>query len=482
MADESPAAPATPDPVMPDPATIAREQHGEATRWQKAAWVMYDWANSGYGLIVVGPVFAPFFIKVLLPPLEPGSEQHGLHVAGAVVPASTITAFLTSASMLLMALGAPLLGAIADIKGWTRRLLIISAVTGSLLTMAMIVLRPGQWLLGGALYVLSNFCFGTSLAFCNAYLPRLTRPEKQGSLSGWGFAAGYVGGAVALIIVLVMITKWPGDPRVVAAGLALSGAWWLLFSLPAFILLDEFPPMPTEADRGAPLMLAGFRRVKNTFLHLRRYRTLFLFLLAFLLYNDGIETVIAMAGSFGVDYLKMTDEKLIIMFLMIQFVAFFGAVIFGYVSDWIGDKRVIVMNLAIWVLASFLALMTRPDALFTVFGIPFDGTAQFMSLGVLIGLVLGGVQASSRALMGALTPREIHNEAFGFFSMSGKFASIFGPLLWGGLVLGTGNPRWGILSVPPFLIVGLIILLRVRDPRKGARSEVASSASAPAAG
>jgi MFS transporter, UMF1 family len=451
--------------------------HHEATFAQKTAWVMYDWANSGYGLIVVGPVFAPFFIKVLLPPLSAGSEEHGLVWGGTVIRASAITAVLTSMSMALMAIGAPMLGAVADIKGWTRRLLIIFATAGSILTMGMIVLRSGQWVLGGTLYVLSNFCFGTSLAFANAYLPRLTRPERQGSLSGWGFAAGYVGGAVALIIVLVMVSNWGDDPRTVPAGLALSGAWWILFSLPAFFLLDEFPPMATDEDRRGSLITAGFRRVKNTFAHLKRYRTLFLFLLAFLLYNDGVETVIAMAGSFGTDYLKMSDEKLIVMFLIVQFVAFFGAVAFGYVSDRIGNKKVIVINLLVWLIATFLAILTRPEPMFTLFGIKFDGTNQFIALGVLIGLVLGGVQAASRSLMGALTPKEIHNEAFGFFSMSGKFASIFGPLLYGGLVMATGNPRWGILSVPPFLIGGLLILLAVREPRP-----TLASASAPVLG
>jgi UMF1 family MFS transporter len=384
-----------------------------------------------------------------------------------VMRASAVTALMTSISMALMAIGAPVFGAIADIKGWTRRLLIISATSGSVLAMLMVVLRPGQWLLGAILFVLSNFFFGSSLTFANAYLPRLTRPEKQGSLSGWGFAAGYVGGAVALIIVLFMLRKWPDDPRIIAAGLGLSGLWWLIFSLPAFILLDEFPPMPRAEDRGVPLLLAGFRRVKNTFIHLRQYKALFIFLLAFLLYNDGVETVISMSGSFGTEYLKMSNEKLIIMFLIVQFVAFGGAVLFGYIADAIGDKPVIVINLVIWLIATVLAMLTRPDALFTLFGITFDGTAQFMSLGVLIGIVLGGVQASSRSLMGALTPREIHNEAFGFFAMSGKFASIFGPLLYGAFVMATDNPRWGVLSVPPFLVIGLVLILKVRVPAKG---------------
>ena len=451
--------------VSTETAPATEPPHHEATFRQKAAWALYDWANSGYVLVVVGPVFSPFFLNVLLPTL-PNAEKRGLVLAGLQVPGTTVMAVLTSLSMLLMAIGAPVFGAVADIKGSTKRLLITFATAGAILTMAMAILRPGQWVLGAALYVLSNFCFGTSLGFANAYLPRLTRPEKQGSLSGWGFALGYIGGALALIIVLIMVTKWPNDPRVIAWGLALSGVWWLVFSLPAFILLDEFPSaVPREEDLGVPLLLAGFRRVKNTFVHLRRYRTLFLFLLAFLLYNDGVETVIAMAGSFGTVYLKMSNDKLIVMFLMIQFVAFIGALIFGYVSDRIGNKMVIMINLVVWVIASILAMLTRPEPLFTAFGITFDGTAQFMSLGVLIGLVLGGVQAASRSLMGSLTPKEIHNEAFGFFSMSGKFASIFGPLLWGGFVFATGNERWGVLSIPPFLIGGLIVLMMVREPR-----------------
>lgn len=427
---------------------------GEATALQKISWVLYDWANSGYGLIVVTAVFGPYFVSALLPVLPElgttpqGDGIHGLRIGQTAYRGISIFGFLTSISMLLMAVGAPVLGAVADIKGWTRKLMAVFGVAGAVLTMAMIFLTPGRWLLGAVLYVTSNFCFGTSFAFASAFLPRLTRPEKQGSLSGWGFAAGYVGGAVAMIVVLLMINA---DASYVRHGLALSGLWWLVFGLPAYLFLDELPPQRTAADTG-PLFLAGFRRIGYTLRNIRHYRMLFLFLLAFLLYNDGVETIISMSGTFGTDQLRMTQEQIIVMLLIVQFVAFGGAVLFGYLADKFGNKSVIIANLCIWIVAATLAFFVRTPG-------------QFTALGVLVGLVLGGVQASSRALMALLSPVEIRNEAFGFFSISGKFASIFGPTLFGLFVQWFGEARYGVLSVLPFLAAGLLLISFVREPR-----------------
>jgi MFS transporter, UMF1 family len=424
----------------------------EASRIQKVSWVLIDWANSGYGLITITAVFPPYFITSLLPPLR-GTDMTGLELAGIQIPGSAVWAFLTAISMLMMAVAAPIMGAIADVRGWTKRLLIIHTVVGSILTTAMFFLSAGQWGWGAVLYVTSNYCFGASYAFFNAYLPKLTGPEKQGSLSGWGFAAGYVGGALALIIALVVLerTKSPQgayDPAALRFSVALPGVWWLLFSLPAFFLLPEFSAQDVRLT--GSLVGEGYRRVKHVFVHLRQFRMLFLFLLAFLLYNDGVETVIAMASPFGTEVLKMSQSQLITMLLLVQFVAFVGSVGFGYLADWLGNKIVIIVNLLVWIGVAFSAIfITTP--------------AQFTLLGVMIGIVLGGVQASSRALMSLLSPPDILNEAFGFFSISGKFASIFGPLLYSVLATGLGS-RMGILSVLPFLTAGLLVLLAVKEP------------------
>lgn len=428
---------------------------------KKVSWVLYDWANSGYGLVVIGPVFSAYFINGLLPLLEEGGESRGLWIGSTAIPASAVMGVLMSVSMAMMAVAAPVLGAVADIKGWTKRLLMTFGISGALLAMGMIFLSPGQWVLGATLFVLSNICFGTSFTFYNAFLPRLAPPEKQGSLSGWGFAAGYVGGAIALIGVLMMVQH---DPSLVPVGLALSGAWWLVFSLPAYIFLDEFPPMARDGEDGS-LLLAGFRRVVATFRHIRQYRMLFIFLLAFLLYNDGVETVISMSPSFATDYLRIPEDELIKIFLIVQFVAFGGALLFGYLADWIGNKPVIVVNLLLWIAVAGAAMFITPDIELSLFGWELNAGGVFLLLGIGIGIVLGGVQASSRALMALLAPPAIHNEAFGFFSISGKFASIFGPLMYAGFTVALG-PRWGVLAVPPFLIGGLIVLLRVREPRQ----------------
>lgn len=451
--------------TMLPPTEAEPTTHAEATGLQKISWILYDWANSGYGLIVVGPVFGPYFIKVLLPSqpglgvAPDGSLLTGLSLFGTLLPASTVVGVMVSISMALMALAAPVLGAVADIRGWTKRLLIVFGVTGAALTVAMLGLGEGQWLLGSVLFIASNVCFGTSLAFANAFLPYLARPERQGSLSGWGFAAGYVGGALALILVLMMISggidvRW---------GLALSGLWWLVFALPAYITLPHLPPQFSEADHG-PLLSAGFRRIGRTLSNIHRYKMLFLFLLAFLLYNDGVETVISMSPTFGTEYLRLADRQLIIVFLIVQFVAFVGAVLCGYLADRFGNKPVIVTTLVIWILAGLLAFLTRPETVEWL-GLQLSPFTQFAALGVLIGLVLGGVQASSRALMGLLAPENIRNEAFGFFSISGKFASIFGPLLYGAFAWLFGS-RFAIFSVLPFLIAGLFVLLNVREPRR----------------
>jgi len=421
---------------------------GEASSAAKTSWVLYDWANSGYGLVVITAVFPSFFISRLLP-LLPGSDTHGLVLWGTDLPGDAIVGVLNSLSMLLMALGAPVLGAIADIRGWAKRLLIVSATVGSLLAIAMYFLRPGDWLLGSLLFVGSNFCFGTSFTFYNAYLPRLTRPEKQGSLSGWGFAVGYVGGALALILALVFIRQGK-----VELALALSGAWWLIFSVPAFIFLEEFEP---QKSGPGSIVVEGFRRVGHTFRNIRQYKVLFLFLLAFLLYNDGVETVISMSPAFGTAVLGMSQEDLVLVFLLVQFIAFGGAALFGYLSDRLGHKRVIEINLIIWVGAVAGAYVVT-------------NTTQFFVVAAVIGVVLGGVQASSRSLMASLTPRHMRNEAFGFFSISGKFASIFGPLFYAGLATAARShglsPRTPVLSVVPFLLLGFLVLLKVPAPGK----------------
>lgn len=447
------------DALPYEPAAVAHHQEG--TRAQKLAWILYDAANSGFGLIITGPLFSPYFVRALLPerpgltPGPGGEAAHGLNVFGVDMPGDAVWGLLTAASALLVAIAAPILGAVADIRGWTKRLLVIHALGGSLFTLLSLGLAPGRWELGAVMFVLSSYCFGTSITFYNAFLPRLTPPERQGRLSGWGFAVGYVGGAIALIIALILFKTIGSMPL----ALAFAGLWWLLLSLPAILLLDEYPPQPGAAaadDRGS-LLLAGFRRIRGTFRNIRQYKMLFLFLAAFLIYTNGTDTVINISPAFAGTLLNMSETQLIGTFLIVQFVAFGGASVFGYLADRWGNKPVIISNLVVWVLVvSAVALVQT--------------WWQFMILAALIGLVLGGVQSSSRALMAKLTPEHIRNEAFGFFSLSGKALSVFGPLIYSALSTFMGT-RYGVLAVIPFLVIGLVLVLFVQEPRRSVSAQ-----------
>lgn len=458
------------DPQLPaDPLALEYEPAvaGEATRAQKFAWILYDWANSGFGLIFGGPLFTTIFIAKLLPkqadwPRDPSlpadASVTGLVIAGQQIGGDSVLALLVALVALLTCIGAPVLGALADLRGWQKPLFVAFAIAGSLLAMSTAILLPGdgggRWVIAAVIYVASMFCFSISNTYYNAFLPRLTPISRQGSLSGWGFAVGYVGGAVALVFAGLVLPRLGWS---VGLMLAVGGLWWLIFSLPAFILLPSIAAAPETLDPLAARSAAGsiligpFRRVLSTLKHLRQFRMLFLFLLAFLLYTNGTETIIYLSPAFGTRVLGMGEQSLTVMFLMVQLVAFVGAIVCGHLADRIGNKPVIIGTLAIWcvgVIATFF--VTTP--------------LQFTLMGCLIGLVLGGVQSSSRALMSALAPDAMRNEAFGFYAVGSKAIAILGPLLYAALSAAYG-PRAAVFAVLPFLIAGLLLLLPVREPR-----------------
>lgn len=430
-------------------ASIETEPH--STFAQKAAWVLYDAGNSGFGMTVAGVMFNIFFNRHLTPLhlLEDGTTKHALMIGSKLIPADGVFAIMTAITAVMVTFAAPVLGAIADVKGWTKRLLVIHATCGSIVSLLTAFLNEGDWLFGAILFILAGYFFAGSLAFYNSFLPRLAAPNQQGRLSGAGFAAGYIGGAIALIIASKVVAPAFGSTSI---GLAFGGVWWFLFSLPAFILLPSIKPVGI-AFTHSNLVIGALKRIGMTFKNIRKYRMLFLFLGAYLLYQNGIDTIINIAPAYASQVLVTEDSTIQWIFLLVQFVAFPGALLCGYLADKFGNRPVIISTLLIWCVVVSLIPLTTSVVWFTV-------------AACVIGLVLGGVQSSSRALMSHLAPPEIRNEAFGFFSVSGKAISIFGPLMYAAIASVWGS-RLGVLAVLPFMIAGLLVLLKVKSGGAG---------------
>jgi len=362
--------------------------------------------------------------------------------------------------MLLVAVSAPILGAIADYTASKKRFLFVFCYGGVLATAFLFLAGPGDIWLAVFFYLLSNMGMEWSLTFYNGFLPEIATREKMGRISGFGWALGYVGGVLCLLLNLAMIQRpeWFGLPDSdyipIRASLVVVALWWGIFSIPTFVWLRERAQAKQRPPETSYLKI-GFQRLALTLRKVRQFRELVKFLVAFLIYNDGVQTVIVMAAVFGAEVLHMPQEELILCFILIHVVAFFGALIFGHLADRMMTKRAINISLLLWSGALVYALV-------------IDQNWQFWILSVVIGFVLGGIQACSRALLAQFTPQENSAEFFGFFSTGGKFAAIFGPALFGLLTDLTGSARFGLLSALFFLLLGWSVLYFV-DEEKGIR-------------
>jgi len=418
-------------------------------------WAMYDFANSAFATTILAVIFNQYFATVVAGG-EKGVRLFGFHLHGA-----SFFTFTVSISMAVSALFSPFLGAVADASGSKKRFLMAFCFGGVLFTGLLYFVHEGDYWIGAIFFIFANIGFGGGSVFYNAFLPEISTSQNIGRISGLGWALGYIGGG-ALLAVNLMMLKYPerlGFPTGYFSvhDCFLSVAlWWLIFSLPTFLFLRERAQESSPPLEGS-YFREGYRRLRHTFRRIKTFKELTKFLVAFLIYNDGIVTVIVMASIFGANVLRMETGEIILFFLMIQGIAFFGSLIFGYLADAIGNKRTVMISLGIW---SFIILWAFR------LGIIWDPKTEYWILGVLVATVLGGSQAASRSLQGVFTPEANSAEFFAFFGVSGKFASVFGPLIYGILIAMTGSVRSGILSVLVFFVAGMAILWTV-DEKKG---------------
>jgi UMF1 family MFS transporter len=417
-------------------------------------WAMYDWANSAFST-TVGTVFLGPYIASLA---ANAAGPDGLaRFFGIPIAPDSFLPYCISFSVGLQVLFLPILGAIADYSHLRKRMMQIFAFTGAILTTAMFFVTGELWWLGGVLFILANLAFGAAIVFYNAYLPDIASEDQRDRVSSFGWAMGYLGGGLLLALNLAFFIfsenlGVPGD-LAVRINLASAGLWWLGFSFLTWSRLRSrraARPLPT----GETYASVGFKQLGKTFREMKNFPETLKFLLAYFLYNDGIQTVIAVASTFAAAPIArggigLDQDTLIAVILMIQFVAFFGALFWGRLAGWIGAKQSIIVSLVIW----------AGVVIYAYSGMRGDSrVAEFFVLGIFIALVLGGSQAISRSLFAQMIPEGKEAEFYSFYEVSERGTSWTGPLIFGLANQIFGSLRYGILSLIFYFIAGLIVL------------------------
>jgi len=425
------------------------------SRREQIGWYFYDWANSAFSTTVITVFLGPYLTSVT----QNAADASGyIYPLGIPVVADAFFPYLVSLSVVLQVFFLPILGAIADYTNAKKPLIGLFAYIGAFATMAMFFLQGQNYLLGGALFLLANLSFGASIVFYNAFLPEIASPDDRDRVSSQGWAMGYLGGGLLLVLNLIFYLQRESlgisEGFAVRICLASAGLWWAIFTLIPLARLQPRQPQK-QLPVGERFISIGFKQLRHTLRELPRYPHTLLFLIAYLLYNDGIQTVISLSSQFGSAELKLNQQTLITSILMVQFVAFFGALAFGYLAKWIGTKRAILLSLVIWtgtVYASYALI--QPNS-----------PIQFYLLAAAIAIVLGGSQALSRSVFSLMIPKGQEAEYFSLYEVSERGTSWLGPLVFGLALQFTGSYRVAILSIVVLFILGLIVLTQVNIRR-----------------
>jgi UMF1 family MFS transporter len=430
-----------------------------STRQERTGWYFYDWANSAFSTTVITVFLGPFLTSVTEQAagcaLGADDCTGRVHPFGLTIAAGSYFPYLVSLSVLLTVFVLPVMGAIADRVPRKKPLLATAAFIGAGATIAMAFVTGERYLLGGLLFIVANIAFGASVVVYHSFLPRLAGPDERDKVSSRGWALGYLGGGVLLLLNLVVVT-WltvdGDDQRTLDLArwcIVSAGVWWGLFTLIPLRWLKEHPGAEAGAVRGN-VLTDGFRQLAGTIRSLRAYPLTLFFLVAYLIYNDGIQTVISLASQFGTEELKLEQSALIVTILIVQFLAFGGALLLGGLAVRIGARKTVLIALVGWL-----------GVVLAAFWLPEGEPVPFMLLGVAIGLVMGGSQALSRSLFSQLIPDGREGEYFGFYEISDKGTSWLGPLAFGLVFQLTNSYRIGLVSLVVFFIVGGILLALV---------------------
>ncbi len=418
-------------------------EHGAGAR-AVAAWCCYDWANSAFPTIVITFVFSNYFARAVADSPEAATAQWGVAI---------------SLSGLTVAVLAPVLGAIADLAGRRKPWLLLFTLLSVIVGAGLWTVAPDERFVLRALVLvaLANAAFEFGQVFYNAMLPELAPRDMIGRISGWAWGLGYAGGLTCLVLCLVVFI-WPDPPHFgldaeahepVRATMLLTAGWYLVFALPLFLLT------PDRAASGLPLgraIVSGLGVLLQTLRTLPKYANTARFLLARMLYTDGLNTLFVLGGIYAAGTFGMDTEEILIFAVLLNVTAGLGAAAFGWIDDWIGAKRTILIAVAALALFGGLILLVQSKM-------------WFYLLGAVIGVFIGPAQSASRSMMARLAPAELRTEMFGLYALSGKATAFIGPALVGWVTLWTGSQRVGMVTIIVFFALGWLLLLPVREPR-----------------
>ena len=410
-------------------------------RREVVSWMFYDWANSAFATVMMAAVLPVYYSQVAASSLSPNI-------------ASSYWGYTNTIAMVVIAFLAPVLGAISDMKHSKLNFLKFFVFLGVISSALLFFVKSGNWYLASILYIIGRIGFSGGNLFYDSFLPHIAKDDKVDIISTLGYAFGYLGGGLLLAINLLMIMSPEifglNDTQIATRLTFITVAlWWTLFSIPIFKYVSE-PQLKQIIIEKKNIVIIGFRRVKQTLKEIRNFRQVFLFLLAFWLYNDGIGTIMVMAVIFGTE-IGIGQEHLIGAILTVQFLGIPCTILFGKLAQKITAKRAIYLGLIVYTLIA-------------IGGYFMTSALHFWLLAIGVGMVQGGTQALSRSLFALMTPQSKSAEFFGFFDISQKFSGMVGPAIFGLIGHLTGSSRLSILALIVFFIGGMFMLEKVRLP------------------
>ena len=436
---------------------IAEPEWDPPSPKERRAWYLYDWGNSAFSTTVVTLFLGPYLTAIAKSAAAPDGL---IHPFGIPIDPRSLWSYLISLSVITQVLIMPLIGSLADFGHKKKQLLGGLAYTGALATMAMFFVKGKDYQLGAILFLIANLAFGCSIVIYNSFLAVLAAPEDRDDVSSRGWGIGYLGGFVLLALNLVLFSNAKSlgitEGFAVRVSIASAGIWWAVFTIPAMIHLRNRGPV-RELASNLNMLTTGWRQFRATLAGAQQYPQTLLFLGAYLLYNDAIQTVIALAGQFGADELHIPMSQLTLAILMVQFVAFFGAELFNRIAKRTGAKRAVIGSLVIW------------TGILVYIYVSVNSVTEFFVMAALVGTVMGGSQALSRSIYSLLIPRGEEAAYFSIYEITDKGTSWMGPLVFGVTLQMTGQYRVAVLSLIVFFLMGLAVLSKV-DIAKGSHA------------